>query len=276
MLESDLRFATAFLQAHPDAAADVLELQTPDVNASLLSHLPLDLACSTLATMLPLHAARVLKQLEHKPAARILAELKANQIAGILRYVDLQTGDSWLKHLPFDQSTACRLLLNYSTTMVGGWMVPQVMMLATECTAGEALQRIPQEDSRIDTDAIYIVNRELIPQGVISVFNLLKAKSETPLGRMMDRKTFAISGRASLISVKGHDGWNHRDTLPVLNRRHQLIGMLRHVDLRKGLERDVSHGDVANSAIPVTDIYKTYSNVLVALFNVLNDVTGKK
>lgn len=276
MHESELQFATEFLRTHPDDAADVLELQPSSLNAALLERLSQAQARTLLTAMLPLHAARTLAHLDGKQVIRILAGLKANQIVAILRYIETKTVEAWLKGLPLDLSTTCRLLLDYSTTMVGAWMIPKVMMLGIETSAGEALLRIPREDSHIDTDAIYIVDKERVPQGVISVFNLLKAKKETPLARLMDPQTYAVSGRASLVSVKQHDGWNHRDTLPVLNRRRQLIGVLRHADLRKGLERDVSYGNGLKMRLPVTELYNTYSNVLVALFNVVNDVTGNR
>lgn len=274
MTEAKLEFATAFLRAHPDAAADVLELQPPDVNAGLLESLSLADARTLLVTMLPMHAARTLTRLDRQKASQILTGIKANHIASVLRFVDSKTAEGWLKNLPFDLTTTVRLLLSYSVATVGAWMTPQVMMLKADCSAGEALQRIPQENS-IDTDAIYIVNRNRVPLGVVSVLNLLQKQDDTPVIRLMNRHTYALSGRASLLSVKQHDGWNHRDTLPVVNRQHQLIGMLRHADLRKGLERNEITEQTRISSLPVTDLYATYSNVLIALFNVINDVTGK-
>lgn len=275
MQETQLQYTSEFIRLHPEAAADILELLPSSSVADLLSRLPQPQAGTLLANMLPLHAARALLQMESKPVIRMIAGLQSSQIAGILRYVDTQTAHVWLKEMPLDVSTACRLLLNYSATTVGAWMIPRVMMLSTGCTAGEALTRISQEDTKVDTDAIYVIDREKVPKGVVSVFNLLKAKKDLPLHSLMDRQTYAISGRASLASVRRHDGWNYFDTLPVLNRHRQLIGMLRHTDLRKGLEKDISSSNKIKGQLPIADLYNTYRRVLVALFDVINDVTGK-
>jgi predicted transcriptional regulator len=91
----------------------------------------------------------------------------------------------------------------------------------------------------------------------------------------MERHPYTAASRATLESVRHHDGWNQGDTLPVLNREQKLVGMLRHVDLRKGL--DFIHGRPTSAAAKdhaIADLYATYSRVLFALCDVAGRMAG--
>jgi Mg/Co/Ni transporter MgtE len=227
--------------------------------------------------MLPLHVARICLAMDMDVAAGLLAGARINEIVAVLRFIEDPTArEKFLSALSLDIATACRLLLGYSPDTVGAWMVPQVTMLAEECTVAQALEKISLAPTTIDADMLHIVDHELRLRGLItSIKTLLRSKQDTPVGLLLDPRTFAISGRASLNSVHQHEGWRHRDILPVVNRQQQLVGMLRHIDLRNGLERLAQwDGSILKNEAHSINLYRTYGNVLFELLNVINDISG--
>ena len=270
------QLVVAFLKSHPDDAADVLESQSIDDSVTLINALPDNLATSVLMRTLPTYASSLCAAIEAKEAAKLLAPIGVTQIAVILRFTASTVRDALLGALPFETAAACRLLLSYSQNTVGAWMMPQMIMLAEECNVTQALARLSMESTAVDIDAIYVVSRDLKLCGMVNMPVLLRASGEEIISTLMSNQTYAISGRASLNSVQHHAGWTYRDTLPVVNRHHQLIGMLRHVDLRKGLDihqHSAKETSASNDA-PLVDLYHSYGGVLVNLFNVFNDIAG--
>jgi Mg/Co/Ni transporter MgtE len=272
----DLKLALVFIDTHPNDAAGILELMPQGDVIGLLRTLTRPQASSMLIRMLPSHAARLCTLLEAQLAAELLLEAaNINRIVAIMRFVNSHSRDSLLAALPLETSAACRLLLGYTQDDVGAWMNPQIIMLSNECVVADALARLSSEPATTDSSIIHIVDRDLQLQGIVKIPLLLHADKDKPVIELADRADIAISGRASLTSVQNHPGWNRRDILTVINRSHQPVGILHHSDLRRALERggrDESVNTVEEIA-PVS-LYRTYGNVLVALLNVLNDISG--
>ena len=62
--------------------------------------------------------------------------------------------------------------------------------------------------------------------------------------------------------------------IAVTNRNNQMVGVLRHVDLRKGLENLASTITKSSGSDPLTGIYEVYGSSLLALFRTISEAAG--
>jgi magnesium transporter len=220
--------------------------------------------------MLPSYVARLCAYWSLDSAAGLFADFNASSTAAILRCISKPKRDDLLKALPERHAALCRLLLSYSDDSVGAWMSADIALLPPNCLVDEALQRFTLEDSSVLGDAMLLVDNKNCLIGQVFLRSLLRAKGKSLVSHLRQDAPPALSSRTSLAAAARHGGWQHYDTLPVLNRDKQLIGLLRHVDLRRSLEqfgetsRGVSQDDLLG------EMGEAYRGTLIALLGLLN------
>lgn len=266
----ELDVILTFIQQHPDAAARELELQTLESAAELIQTLPLHQGRQLIKYMLPPYAARLCSQLPKDMVAGLLAGFNANQAATILRGMGKPEREKLLTALPDKIAGLCRLLLSYSDDSVGAWMSADIFMLPSDCRVADALQRYTGTNSSIIGDALPVVDNGGFFIGLVYLGELLGAKGESSISQLRQDGPPTLSSRTSLAAAARHEGWQQHDILPVLNRSKQLVGLLRHVDLRRSLEQ---FGEISRS-IPQDDFLgnmtEAYMGTLVALLGLVD------
>lgn len=276
MINKKIDLALAFLESQPAVAAEVLERQPVETVAVFFNQIPHTYIAPVLVKMLPQYAARLCLLLDVELSVGFLSKIEVSMAAAILRHSKPEVRKKILSLLPDKTKIACKLLLSYSEDSVGAWMVAHIATLPNDCTVGDALKRLAEQEASMDADAIYVVNRERQLQGWVKAVMLLRANPEASIASVMQQKPGMLQARASLFSVNNHDGWLLHDTLPVVNRNNQLVGMLRYVDLRKGLEHIDTAIEAVNGDEHVSNIFKLYGESLLVLFNVMGEMVGIK
>ena len=237
MNPNKLELALTFIKSHPDAAARELEMQSPEAVAELLDALPLKQCQQLIEHLLPPYSGRIFSQLPLELATELLLDVNSSRVSSILRCVTKQKRHQLLKALPEKTSTLCRLLLSYSEERVGAWMLVDIAILPANCSAGEATKRITVAENFVDYSAIPVADENLHIVGLADLKDLLRAKEGTKVAQLMREAPLSLFSQSSLAAAEHHEAWQHFDTLVVLNHKRQLVGLLRHVDLRRGLER---------------------------------------
>ncbi len=272
MSQRNVSLALAFLKARPQAAATVLEQYDTQKVADFLTGIPSSHATPVLQYMLPTFTARVCALLDAEQTAGLLMELDVNLIAAILRCLDRKQQPIILEEFPTKIRMVCNLLLSYPDDAVGAWMTPHVVTITDDSLVGDALQAIRAADNGVHTDHIFIVDRELALKGRIHISSLLRAAPETAINILVTNPPPVLSGRTLLARAAQHDDWKSHDAMPVVNRKRQFVGALRHMELRKALAG--TDDDVKRQ--PAEDIFsgfcETYGQTLLALFHTAGDL----
>jgi len=89
----------------------------------------------------------------------------------------------------------------------------------------------------------------------------------------MAKDSAAIAARTALKTAIDNPLWAERDSIPVVNRMHKLVGVLRHVDLRNGLQQISISIQKPRGGDPITGIFEVYGSSLMALFSTVQDIT---
>ena len=273
MDEEKLDLALAFLQSQPAAAAAILEQQPLDQVAAFLASLTHTYGALVMAKMLPQYGARLCRCLQPTAAAGILSQMEISQIAAVMRQCDDELAERLLDLLSDKTRLACRLLLNYSEEAVGAWMHANVSTLPEECSVDQAMQRIGREQQALDIGLWMVVDRDRHLLGTVSSTTLLRAPPDASVSAVMAKDSAAIAARTALKTAIDNPLWAERDSIPVVNRMHKLVGVLRHVDLRNGLQQISISIQKPRGGDPITGIFEVYGSSLMALFSTVQDIT---
>lgn len=257
--------ALAFIQSHPAAAAQVLEQQDLEQVAEFLGDIPARHGRMILQQFLPQYAARVLGALATEPRARLVARLSASRLAAILRYAKPRARNAMLKNLPVKTRSACQLLLHYTDDAVGAWMRPAVATVPELASAGEALDRIKSQTSEGLSEPVLVVSRDRQVLGMLTVSRLLHEHPDDPVTQTMHQPPGQIRGRTTLYSARNHPGWRKHDVLVVVNQNKQLLGVLPHAALRKGLANMSADSERRGHQDQLATLLEVYGGSAMAL-----------
>jgi Mg/Co/Ni transporter MgtE len=270
--EEKVDLALAFLQSQPGAAAAILERQPLEQVADFLSGLPHTYGGLVLAKMLPQHTARLCRHVKPTIAAGMLSAMEISLIAAVMRHCRKDLCKQLLDLLPDKTRLATRLLLNYSEDAVGAWMHVNVSTLPDDCSVDDAISRIREEQLTLDIGVSLVVNRARNLQGRVTLAELLRAPDKAPLTAVMVRDNRSISARTALKSAQDNPLWREQDSIVVTNRNRKLVGVLRHVDFRKGLEQISTSIVQPQGGDALTGLFEAYASSLMVLFVTLGDI----
>lgn len=270
-MQESLVLALDFLDEHPEAAVRTLEQHDTARVADFLQRIPESHAVLVLREALPSFAARLCRELSPDTAARFLLALPVTRMVAILRHLDHAPAEAILRQCPQSRRQACYLLLRYGRDRVGAWMVPVTAVVSEGFTCSEVLAYLRDTTEETASKFVFIVNRDGVPKGRISYLRLLRAEPGTVVTALMEKGVNTLSGQLSLQQAAHLPCWEDVDVVPVVGAQHQFLGVLRHLDLRKGLRQD-AWGEATRAAglDPLLGLVDVYGKSLLALFDTLS------
>ncbi len=228
--------ALRFMETEPEAAARRLELEDPANVSAFFMKVSQRALIPVLRTMLPAYSAPVINQLPEEYVGTLFSEMNQADIAAILRHVEPSDCSRLLKLLPIRKQTACNLLISYPDYTIGAWLETGLLVLNEHMTVQDALTRLKKK-TYTETQDIYVVNRKRQVRGKISVYDLIRAAPAQQVNNLMRDSGPSISGLTHLGTALSLPVWNLQDSVAVVNRKQEFLGVLHHFAVREALSR---------------------------------------
>lgn len=270
MSEHKVSLALAFLESRPESAARLLELDGIDAVADFFVSIPQAYAVPVFKHMIPQYAARLCQRLEKDLMIGILSQMEIKQVAAILRFVEKKQRIAWTKSLPTRIQIGCALLLNYDQDMVGAWVTPHVPIIPFDCTTEEALQYVRLGSEYAPNDFVFAVGSDGILKGKIRLTALLRATSPVPVNAIADTKYQTITARLPILTAAENEDWKSFDSIPVQDRNHKFIGIIRHVDLRRAIDM-LTAKQAVDPTNPIS-VDQVYGTTLLEVFQSMKEL----
>ncbi len=272
MTECNPALALSFIGLHPDSAARVLESHDPEACARLLNKLDSELAGTLLQRMLPHYTSLMATELENARLAELFAAVDISYVAAVLRYLPRKQRDSVLGYLPKAKRTACQLLLTFPRDSVGSWMTPEVVTLPEDCSVKTAREYIKASEQLVPSEKLFVVNRDRQVIGSVNNIELTRARKDAAITSLLLPGRKALPVRMSIQNAAQHKSWAYTDVMPVINRNQQFIGIIRHVDLRMGLDKLSNTTEEIPLENPLAGVFEAYGTTLLTLAGALEDM----
>ena len=224
----------AFLSHAPASAAQVLEQIDPQQAAAFLEEIPARLAAPAVACMSAWSGARCLGLLTPHRGAAILQHLAFHDCAGLMRLIAKQHHAAILDALPVRLARRLRSALRYPPGSVGAWIDPEVPSLPDQATVGDAVRYLGNVGV---ASHVFLHSHESGRfAGAVSLAALMRSNATRLLNELPVVQVRPLSSRANLSSAGFLDDWDDFLMLPVVGRKHTVVGGLSRASLRKGLQ----------------------------------------
>ena len=225
----------ASVATHPFADLNIADIvahlneEDDETAAELVSQLPLERAIDVLDRPELTDGGEILLELPGKLSGRILAGMSADRAAATLRQLDGYDRSKLLAEVDFETAMQLKLLLTYPEGSAGSLMTTEFASVPSTYTAGRTLEYIREvQKTRETVYAILVLdNRTRKLARIVSLRELIAADPQQsiltvgagnePIWVGPDADSEEV---ARLISI--HDLLS----IPVLNARHQVLGII--------------------------------------------------
>ncbi len=236
----------AFLRAHPEDAARVLENCPPADVVALMQALPARITAPVLKLLRPSMAAAVLHGVDQNRGAVLVALLETSMAARVLRQVTEERRIELLARLRTSKGIALRLILAVPDDSIGAWVDADCLTLSGDVTAGRARERATAASG--NTERIVLLDEQRRPISWVLLPDLLRAQPATPVAELAVPIPAVLVAAMPLSAGLLHPAWRSSSVLPVTTRLGTFIGLLRHERLQQIHDQDrASRGPALSS-----------------------------
>ena len=274
MSDAQLDMALAYLKTQPDAAAAVMERLPAAQVAEFLLNIPYRQASQILARMLPVHAARLCDHLSAQDAASLMSGMKTFRVAAVVRHMHRDNAVAVQGFLPERVRLAIRVMLGYSESVVGAWMLTDYPLATDDEQAEATLKRLASLGAGAELGTVFVVDRNGTLVGVVSLLKLLQSPGQASVSALMRASPESVSANASLGSLARSPIWRRYQSVAVVNSRRQLIGVLRHQDLREGLALQSRPSLSTSEGGAINTLWQAYGGSLAAMVDLVSDLSA--
>ena len=247
-----------FIHSHPVTVARILEKHSIEEIISILNEIPRQHTINVLNEFEPYTAIKILEMLDPSTSAEIAANLPIQVISVFLRQISLELQESILNQMPKEVAVPLKKSLQYPSNSAGALANPFVPALPEDITIKEALQRVQNRKDKLN-HLIYIVNRNQVICGVISLKELLFANSQSLLSELMHIEVLAINANMNYRRILSHPGWQKSHLLPVVDENNILLGVIHHKTLRNmdfNEKTNTQAMQISNTSNALGELYK--------------------
>ncbi len=252
-----LDFAQYFIAHHPQAAARAVE-QLPAKTAGLfIDQVDDDSTYRILASLLPYHAAKSIESISDDKAAKYLERLEPRVAARIIRQTDDRQRSHLLALMPRPKALLIALILNYPQSLIGAWMNPEILPAPINVTVAEMREKIARNHYPYAT--LFAVDEHNQVCGSVSLIELLNYKANSKMiSNIIHSDVRPLFASMTLSRALKNEIWAGRDTLPVIDRDQNFIGVLSYTELRQAVDqpadnREITHGE--RSLLGITESF---------------------
>lgn len=257
-----------FMASEPVAVARKLELVDPASGAYLIKEAPILSAVNVLKSMIPSVAAKLFAYFSADQYVGLSQSMDVADLAAILRHVDPDTRQGIIALLAKRKQALCKILINYPEHSVGSMVETDVFILDSHMPVADALKRLKTRHYTY-LQWVYVVNHNRQLLGSIFIGDLLQADPLSDVGSLVQVKVAKIGANTDLLAAMDLSVWNHTDSLAVVNKKQEFIGVLHYFRLRHFISIKLAHETSTNDESVSADLLEIYSDTIVNMVDLI-------
>ncbi len=210
---------------HPADIADIVEEMAADERRAVFEQLDVETAAEALQEVEPEMQAAIISDLTEERAADILEEMAPDEAADLLQDLSEERREELVDLMEKEEAEDVEELLTYPEDSAGGIMTTDVVSLAAEQTAAQAIERLRalKPDPEL-AYYLYVVDAEGRLEGVVSLRDLVVAKPDERLAQVMNPHVLKVEATTPKEEVASLIAKYDLLALPVVDARRRLIG----------------------------------------------------
>ena len=189
--------------------------------------------------------------------SKLIEEMSPDDRVDLLKQLDEEVVESLIPLVTKAERQDIRTLLSFPEGSAGSVMTTEYATLPADVTAGDAVALLRQQaPSRETIYAIYVLDEGRHLVGLVSLRDLILAKSSSRIGDIMQRDV--ISLRADQDQEEAAQALAKYDFLaiPVVDNQNRLIGIITHDDvIDVMIEEATEDAQQMGGILPITEDY---------------------
>ncbi len=236
------------IDLHPSDIEAVLNRLNKDDRAYVFNLLPVDLASEVLPELDTPVAEDALGNSSIERISSLVDEMDSDDAADIVAELPSDIQEKILDNLDRESVAEVRELMDYEEDTAGGIMAKEVLAMNQNATVNDTIEKLREVREEIDDlYNIWVVDKENVFLGTVSLADLLVAKPETQLKTIMDPDVPPIQVDMDQEDVANFFKKYDIVSAPVVDEAGKLVGRITVDDIVDVLEEEGSE-DMARFA----------------------------
>lgn len=255
---------TAFAQRRPEALAPLLEAYTLLEIGVLLTALPINAAIRVLANLPSTQLAGLLEALPGSQVATFLSEAAPHQSALFVAHIPAAKYSGLLEAAREDQKAVLRELFGVKGQTLAMQTNSHFVRVRSQQTCGEIRQELTSNQLPEDL-LVIVVNDDSGYLGILPLMVVLADANSDRRAETLMRVLSPLQGDASVSASLSLSVWLEYPSMPVVDWRNTLIGVVK----RNQLQRSVEDGARKHSENPLFQLIDLYFDLYADTFEFL-------
>jgi Mg/Co/Ni transporter MgtE len=225
-------------EMHPAELADIMEQLGTKERQRLINSLPVETAAEALEEVDPELQRAVIAQQDPGKAADILEEMSSTDAADVLRDLHASEAQVIISWMEREAQEDIRAILTHEEKSAGGVMSTACIETRPDQLAGEVLEHVRSVAGEAEVfNQIYVLDEGRHLLGVLSLRELLLAKTDAPLRTLMTTDVVSLDPDASLQAVAAIFVKYGFRAVPVVDKNNVFLGAIRLISVLSKLSR---------------------------------------
>ncbi len=213
-------------EVHPADVLDAIHMYAEDPTA-LLQRLPEQFLASIIDEAEDDEKYELLTLFSKKQQMDIVDEMSSDELVDLLGAIDEQEQDSIIVNMDAEDAAEVRELLSYEPETAGGIMATEFLSLKEEMTVQETLTYLQKEAPDAETFYyIYVLDKDGVLKGVVSLRDMIKSAFETRLGDIMKENVVSVPVDMDQEAIGRMFEKYGYFIIPVVNAGNQMLGVI--------------------------------------------------
>ncbi len=212
---------------HPADLADIIEDLSGRERSAIFHALDTETAADAMEEIDPKIQKSIIETIPVEKASDIVEEMSPSDAADLLGDLPEEKAEEILEGMEQDKAEDLRELLEHPEETAGGLMTTAYLQLMGDAAVEVAMARLRTEADELDIiDYVFVVNREEVLQGVVSIRDLLTAQPQQSLSELLTPRIVSVKLEANEKEVVETFAKYGFRALPVVDDEDRLRGVI--------------------------------------------------
>jgi Mg/Co/Ni transporter MgtE len=212
---------------HPADLADIIEDLSSRERSAIFHALDTETAADAMEEIDPKIQKAIIENIPVEKASDIVEEMSPSDAVDLLGDLPEEKAEEILEGMEQEKAEDLRELLVHPEKTAGGLMTTAYLQLTGDLAVETAMARLRAESSGLDIiDYIFVVDREEVLQGVVSIRNLLTAQPQQLLSELLAPRVVSVKlddNQKEVVEAFAKYGFR---ALPVVDEENHLRGVI--------------------------------------------------
>lgn len=212
---------------HPADLADIIEDLSGRERSAIFHALDTETAADAMEEIDPKIQKAIIETIPVEKASDIVEEMSPSDAADLLGDLPEEKAERILEGMEQEKAEDLRGLLEHADETAGGLMTTAYLQLAGDAAVETAIARLRGESEELDIiDYVFVVDREEVLQGVVSIRDLLTAQPQQLLSSLLSPRVVSVKldeNQKEVVETFAKYGFR---AVPVVDDGNHLRGVI--------------------------------------------------